>query len=255
MHGGLRADEAVWLDDVVLGLGQHAAGTAGGVIDGDDGRELVLHGLDEQVDHELDDLARGEVLAGLLVVLFVELADEFLEDVTHAEICEAGHLPAIRRCGVVRAEIDLRRNELLQHAKEGIGLVHLPNLCGQVELGDDLADVVAVAVEVVGEIGNELGGIPEQGFQGELGGVVKHLPGSVLQPLGVQHGHLGLLLLKAHLLQHGGLGVLQQAINAPQHEHGQDDIPVFPAHKDIPQAVVCDGPNEGDDFVVCGVVH
>ena len=58
----------------------------------------------------------------------------------------------------------------------------------------------------------------------------------------------GLLLLKTDLLQHCGLRVLQQAVNAPQNEHGQNDISIFPAHKDIPQAVVSNGPDEGDNL-------
>jgi hypothetical protein len=75
------------------------------------------------------------------------------------------------------------------------------------------------------------------------------------QAIRIEQRELGLLLLKAHLLQHGGLCVLQQAINAPEDEHGQDDIPVFPPNEDIPQAVVGDGPNEGYEFVVRGMIH
>jgi hypothetical protein len=35
----------------------------------------------QQVDHQVDDVARREVLAGVLVQRLVELADQFLEDV------------------------------------------------------------------------------------------------------------------------------------------------------------------------------
>ena len=38
-------------------------------------------------------------------------------------------------------------------------------------------------------------------------------------------------------------------------DHELDDLAVFPTDKDIAEAVVSDGPNEGDDFVVGGVVH
>lgn len=115
----------------------------------------------------------------------------------------------------MRAEIDLWGDELFQHAEEGIRLGHLPHLGGQVELGDDLAHVLAAAVEVVFQIGDELRGIPEQGLQGEFGGIVKHLDGGMAQAIGIRQREFGLLLLKAHLLQHGGPGLLQQAINAP----------------------------------------
>ena len=50
---------------------------------------------DEQVDHELDDLARGEVLSGGLVGVFGEFPDQVLEDVAHVvvgQLVEVAHL-------------------------------------------------------------------------------------------------------------------------------------------------------------------
>ncbi len=113
------------------------------------------------MDHQLDDFARGEVLSGLLVVFLVELADEFLEDVSHAEIGQAGELAAVRADGVVVGEIDVRGHEFLDDAVEGIRLAHFPDLVAEIELGDDLGDVGAEAVEVVVEVRFELGGISE----------------------------------------------------------------------------------------------
>ena len=255
VDGGLGADGALGIDDEILGLGEHAAGTAGGIVNGDDGRELLFHRLEQQVDHELDDLARGEVLSGLLVVLLVELADEFLKDVAHAEIGQAGELAPVRADGVVVGEIDVRGDEFFEDAVEGVRLRHFPDLVAEIELGDDFGDVGAEAVEVVIEVRFQLGGISEQTLEGELGGVVEDLAGCFAEAVGIEQSHACLDFLELHLGQHGFLGILQQAIDPAEHEHRENDIAVFSADEDIAEAVVRDGPDEGDDFIVGGVIH
>ena len=84
----LGLDAAFRVGDEVLRFGEHAAGAAGGVVDGEYEWELGFERVKEQVGHELDDFARSEVLAGFFVVFFVEFADEFFEDVAHAEVGE-----------------------------------------------------------------------------------------------------------------------------------------------------------------------
>ncbi len=255
VDGGIRADGSLGIDDEILGLGEHAARAAGRIVDGDDRWELPFHRLKQQVDHELDDLSRGEVLPGLLIILFVELADEFLKHVAHAEIGQAGKLASVQADGVMMGKIDVRGHEFLDDAVEGVRFRHFPDLVTKIELGDDLGDVGAESVEVMIEIGFELGGITEQAFQGEFRGVVKDLAGSFVQSIRVEDGHLRLGFLELHLGEHGVLGFLQQAIDPPENKHGQDDIPVFSTDKNIAQAVVRDGPDERNDFVVRGVIH
>jgi hypothetical protein len=77
---------AVVLAQVVLRLGQHAAGAAGRVEQlahgAGRGEQLVV--VDEQdAHHQPDDLARREVVARGLVGQFVEAPDEVLEDEPH----------------------------------------------------------------------------------------------------------------------------------------------------------------------------
>ena len=151
------------------------------------------------MDHELDDLAGGEMFASLLVVLLVELADEFLEDVAHAEVGRAGELPSVRADGVVVGEIDVRGDEFLDDAVERVCLAHLADLVAEIELGDDFGDVLAEAVEVVVEVGLELGRVSEQALEGELGGVVENLAGSFPQAVRIEHGHFRLGFLELHL--------------------------------------------------------
>jgi hypothetical protein len=53
-------------------------------------RELdVLRRVDASLDREPVDLARREVLAGVLVGLLAEAADELLEDVAHLQVADA----------------------------------------------------------------------------------------------------------------------------------------------------------------------
>ena len=48
---------------------------------------------DQQVDHQLDDLARGEVLTGGLVGVLGELPDQVLEDVAHLVVRQLVQVP------------------------------------------------------------------------------------------------------------------------------------------------------------------
>ena len=72
----------------LLGHGQHAAGAAGAVVEQVGARlDLVGDGQEDELRHQLDGVARRPVLAGLLVVLLVEAADQLLEDRAHARGC------------------------------------------------------------------------------------------------------------------------------------------------------------------------
>ena len=74
----------------LLGDGQHAAGAAGAVVEEVGARlDLVGDRQEDQAGHELDGVAGRPVLAGLLVVLLVEAADQLLEDGAHGVVVEA----------------------------------------------------------------------------------------------------------------------------------------------------------------------
>src|SRR5690606_25510349 len=77
--------------DVLLRYRKHAASTTGRVVDrpNDIRRVDVLILCIEKMRHETYDLTRGEVVTGLLVGLFVELADELFEDIAHLHIVDA----------------------------------------------------------------------------------------------------------------------------------------------------------------------
>ena len=87
---------------------------------------LVIFGEDE-VDHEADDFARGEVLSGRLVRELGELADEFLECRAHLRVAHA-----------VGMQVDVR--ELLRDEVEEVRLGEPIDLGVEVEALEDVAD-------------------------------------------------------------------------------------------------------------------
>jgi hypothetical protein len=137
--------------DVTLGHREHAAGAAGRVVDGLDhvaAAQVLLRG-EQQVDHQLDDLAGREVLPGLFVRLLRADPDEFLEDIPHLDVAHA-----------VRGQVD--RGELLDDLVEEVLLRHARDLLIEREPLHDLADIAREAVDVGVEVGRELVGVVEQ---------------------------------------------------------------------------------------------
>ncbi len=167
----LEARLRVELAQVVLGDGEHAAGAAGGVAEGahDAGLgERLAVGLEEEVDHQADDLARREVVAGRLVGGLAELPDQLLEDVAHLDVAH--------RVGV---QVDL--GELLDHQVEAVGLVELLDLGLEAEVLDDLARARAEAGDVVLQVGRDVGGVVGELGEVEAAGVVEGLLGDVVE--------------------------------------------------------------------------
>ncbi len=75
----------------LLGHGQHAAGAAGAVVEQVGARfDLVGDGQKDEAGHQPHGVARGPVLAGLLVVLLVKAAHQLLKDGAHGVVVEAG---------------------------------------------------------------------------------------------------------------------------------------------------------------------
>ena len=130
--------------------------------------ERVAVRLEEQVDHEADDLARREVVAGRLVGRLAELPDQLLEDVAHLDVAD--------RVGV---QVDL--GELLDHQVEPVGLVELLDLGLEAEVLDDLARPAREAVDVAGQVGGDVVGVALELVEVEPAGVVERLPGDVVE--------------------------------------------------------------------------
>ena len=169
---------AVGLGDFLqrfLADGQHAAGAAGAVVEQiGAGFDLVGHGQEHEIGHQLDGIAGRPVLAGLFVVVLVEAADEFLEHRAHGVVVEAGQV-----ADRVGAEVDVLVEELLDELAERIGLGEAGNLVAELEVVEDVLHVRREAVEVGLEVVLELllGGAGLQVAQQKGRGVVEGLAG------------------------------------------------------------------------------
>jgi hypothetical protein len=127
-----------------LGDGEHAARAAGAVVKGvGAGPDVVGDGQEDEVGHEADGVAGRPVLAGLLVILLVELADQLFEDRAHGVVVEGG-LPdgavAVRDRG--RAEVDVGVEELRDEGAERVGLGEGGELVAELEVLQDVLDVL-----------------------------------------------------------------------------------------------------------------
>lgn len=229
-----------------LGHGQHAAGAATTVVERiGAGLNALGHRQKQQLGHELHHVARGEVLARLFVVVFVETADQLLEHRAHAVVVQRRQLDAA--VGILhrqRRKIDLRVEEVFNQVTENMGIHQLLDLVAEVELAEDLLHVGRETVQIRNEVitqtlpcraGLELG-------QREYRDVVKRLT----------RRHTQRAVLLSHLVgveelfafQHRLLRRFEYSVKPSQHGERQDHVAVFAAHIDITQAVVSDVPDE-----------
>ena len=241
----------------VLGHGQHATGPAGAVVEQiGGGLDLVSYGQEDQLRHERHGVARGEVLARLLVVLLVEAPDQLLEDRAHAVVVEPG-MPD-RAVGVdhrIRTQVDFGRGELLDQRAQGVGLGEARDLVAELEVLEDVLDAGGEAVEVVLEVGLQLlaAGAGAEVVEGELRGVVEGLAGRLAErflllddPLLVEPG--------LHV-EDGPLGGFEDRVEAAEHGHGEDDVAVLAADVDVAEDIVRDAPDVVGDPVEVGGGH
>ena len=137
----MRLGFAVEITDVLFGHRQHATRAAGRVIDGFDdvAAAQVLLWREQQVDHQLDDLARGEMLPGFFVGLFRADPDQFFEHIAHLH------------GGLVGGQADkaqVKGGELLDNLEQQVFLGHFGDLLTKFEMIEDGADVGRIAVDV-----------------------------------------------------------------------------------------------------------
>ena len=226
---------------VFLGLRQHAAGAAGRVkefADSSRAGEQVVVVDEEQVDHEADDVARGEMIAGGLVGQFVEAADEVFEDQPHVGITDA--------VGMQVHVAELGDSEI-----EEVGLAQLLDFVGELEILEDAADVGGEAVDVAGEVLFDVIRVAFELLERQGGVIMETLTGGLaeefVEGLVVELAALPLLVFAEDLF----LGRGEDAVEPPENGHGEHDPLVLGRSVGAAQQVG-DLPDEVCQFVVVG---
>jgi hypothetical protein len=174
--------------------------------------EDVIVGKEEQVHHEADDLARGEVVPRLFVRGFIEFANEFFEGPAHFEIGDG-----------IGVQVDFA--ELLDQLEEAVGFVELLDLLIETEGFEQRAHFRGEAVDIVQQILGEVVRVGFELFEIVLAGVVELLPGGALEHLVDVGGALALLFLV--LFEYFGFRRFEDAIEPSEHCHGQHDLAVL----------------------------
>lgn len=225
--------------------GKHAAGAAGAVIQQiGAGFKRSLDRQENEVRHQPNGIARRPVLACLLVVVLVELANQLLKNRAHRVVVDAR-----------RRQVNFGIKELVDQRAERVGLGECGELVAELEVLQYVLDVGREAVEIVLEIGEQLllTAARFQIAQGEARGVVEGLPRSS----GKRSALLGDVRLVEHLLgvEHRLFGRFEHRIHAPNDEHGQDYIGVLTPLEQVAKHIVGDTPDERDNFVMRCLVH
>ena len=199
-------------------------------------REDVVVLDEEQVDHEADDLAGGEVLAGGLVRELAEAADELLVEVAHLDVADD-----------VGMEVDL--GDLRQHEVQQLGAVEPADLSVEVELLDDVARLGIEGRDPGAQVAGDLGRVGEELLEGQGRGVVDLDAGDGLEhrtdvvELAIEGGEAA-----THLVLRG----LEHAVEAPQDDERQDGLAVL-VRLVVAAQQVGDGPDESGVVVrTCG---
>ena len=199
--GGVHAQR---LNEIALRFGQHAARAAGGVVEGERLREIVLGRLEDEAREQHNGVARGEVFTGLLVVLFVEATEQFLEHLAHADVVQGRDDESVRPLHGLVGEVDARVGDMLDDGKETVVVGELLRLLRrgasvlgeEAEFLEDVPHVVREAQKVLVEVGEQdalvVGGLGLEIVQRPLARVVVREARDV-------HEHVGVDAVLLHL--------------------------------------------------------
>ena len=220
------------------------------------GANLVGDWLEHQLRHQPDRIARGPVLARLLVVLLVEATHQLLEDCTHAMVVEAGMLNrAVAVMHRSEPQVDVRRGELLDQGAQDVGAGQARDLVAELEVVEYVLHVRREPVEVRREVGGELlaVGTGAQVAQGESAGVVERMARRLAQG-GVLLDHAGAVERGLHV-EDRLFATLKDSVEAAQHGDRQDHVAVLATHVEVAQDVVGNAPDVVRNPIQVPVAH
>ena len=228
-----QLDARVQRTEVLVGDGQHAAGAGSGVVDRPHHsrlREGVVVEREQQLDHELDDFARGVVVARRLVGLLVREPDQLLEHQAHLDVAD-------------RARMEVGLRELLGHCEQLVLLGQFVERLVELEALEDVPHVGGEPRQVRTEVRAKILRVGDELGEVERGGVVELVPGRLLE-LDRLH-QLGERPDALRGLEHGRLRVGEDCVQAAEHRERQDDGPILGGLERAAEGLR-DVPDEGD---------
>ena len=232
--------------------------------------QFIRDRLEDNICHEGDDITRGEVLTGLLVVFFVETAKQLFEYRAHSVVVQPGNLIPPTILFGIGAQVQRGGKVLAQQSCQDFcsgraiviilaTYIHQFGECHIVEVkaGENLLHIGGKTAQILHEIGLQLlqrrrtsqirhsiGGrviITAPGHAAKQ--LFKRIPGELLSGLALSHSH------------HGGLGRFQHGIQTAQYRHGQNHIAVFTAYKTVTKHIIGNTPDVRNNSVVIEVRH
>ena len=160
----------------VFGFGKHTATTAGRVVNQISAfRYFVFHGREQNMGHQLNNFARGEVFARFFVVFFVKLPNQFFKHIPHSQVGERRQGFAFAVFGFVGAKVNFFVTQFFNEQIGNACLFHGFQLIPQFKLADNFLHVWAVTVQIDFQIGVNVIGIVHQGFKREFGNIPKRI--------------------------------------------------------------------------------
>ena len=195
--------------------------------------DVVLVARQHEIDYEVNDIAGREVLAGVLVERFVELADQLLEHRSHGRVVD-----------LVRMQVDVAEplDDLIQEPP----FVEDADLIGEAERVEHLCHVVAESGDVGFQIGRQTRRVGQVAGEVVAGDVVEREPRGPAQ-LAVRIGELALQL--GMVFQTPLLRRFHHAVEAAQHREGQGYIGVLATLEGVADEVG-NALGEADDLAV-----
>jgi len=217
---------------------QHAARACRGVVQAAHhagfGQRLIIFN-EQQVDHQADDLTRGEVFTRRFIGQLGKLANQLFKNGTHFGVVDP-----------VGVQVD--GGELLGDHVQQAGLGQLVDLGVELEALEDVAHRRAEGLQVGTQVFADVVLVTHELFQVQGGGVVEELAGLTQQKwFGVQTGFFTQSLFSQHL----GLGRLQHAVQTAQYGEGQDDLAVL-GLLEITAQQVSDRPDKRREIWILG---
>lgn len=198
--------------NALLHAGKHLARAHRHVVDRDVLLPAHVRAGQQQICHQVDNVAAGEVRAGFLAEGLRKTPHQILENIA-----------AIHGANLIRPKIALLTAKFLDDEIQRVALHHALDDAVELKFCQHVLHIRRKTVEIIAEVALDILRIRKQTLESELAGIIKLVAGCAAQEA-VRHRQL------LHLLpcvQHGLMRWQQTVMKALHDGHGQDNQPIF----------------------------